>query len=271
MKKFSLSALTLICLGIYLFVSAPEELPLKGQQDPERVLNAAYLFQAVNSLNFHARRVYTADIVGKGSKAGLRFGEDWAEKNVDKGPLPALFLRELAAELEKKPAPLGLYLGSDAPINASNLFTDDSAEDFKRVVATRNPVYSSLPGYGTIAMFPDVAAAAPCVSCHNEHPDSPKTDWKLNDVMGATTWTWPTDSVSPTEIQITLQQTIEALQAAYEGYLAKTKTFSNPPSIGKTWPDKGNYAIPDSETYLERVLDQAAPELIQHLLRNHDA
>ena len=31
---------------------------------------------------------------------------------------------------------------------------------------------------------PDVAVAPVCVSCHNEHPDSPKTDFELGDVMG---------------------------------------------------------------------------------------
>lgn len=34
------------------------------------------------------------------------------------------------------------------------------------------------------AVYPDVAVAGACVSCHNEHKDTPKTDFKLGDVMG---------------------------------------------------------------------------------------
>jgi len=34
------------------------------------------------------------------------------------------------------------------------------------------------------AVYPDVAVAEACVSCHNEHKDTPKTDFKIGDVMG---------------------------------------------------------------------------------------
>jgi hypothetical protein len=34
------------------------------------------------------------------------------------------------------------------------------------------------------AVYPDVAVADACVTCHNDHKDSPKTDFKLGDVMG---------------------------------------------------------------------------------------
>ena len=34
------------------------------------------------------------------------------------------------------------------------------------------------------AVYPDVAVATPCVDCHNEHKDSPRTDFKIGDTMG---------------------------------------------------------------------------------------
>ena len=34
------------------------------------------------------------------------------------------------------------------------------------------------------AVYPDIAVAKACVSCHNEHIDSPRTDFSLGDVMG---------------------------------------------------------------------------------------
>lgn len=57
-----------------------------------------------------------------GEKVWSDVGEDWRTKNIDKGPLPALFLRETAALLEKSPIPLSLFLGSDFPISSANKF-----------------------------------------------------------------------------------------------------------------------------------------------------
>lgn len=34
------------------------------------------------------------------------------------------------------------------------------------------------------AVYPDIAVAPACISCHNEHPDSPRRDFELNEVMG---------------------------------------------------------------------------------------
>jgi hypothetical protein len=34
------------------------------------------------------------------------------------------------------------------------------------------------------AVYPDIAVAPVCVECHNDHKDTPRTDFKLGDVMG---------------------------------------------------------------------------------------
>ena len=34
------------------------------------------------------------------------------------------------------------------------------------------------------AVYADTGVAPVCVSCHNKHPDTPKTDFKIGDVMG---------------------------------------------------------------------------------------
>jgi len=34
------------------------------------------------------------------------------------------------------------------------------------------------------AVYPDVAVSDACTTCHNDHKDSPKTDFKLGEVMG---------------------------------------------------------------------------------------
>jgi hypothetical protein len=34
------------------------------------------------------------------------------------------------------------------------------------------------------AVYPDVAVAQACIVCHNAHKDSPRSDFKMGDVMG---------------------------------------------------------------------------------------
>ena len=40
-------------------------------------------------------------------------------------------------------------------------------------------------------MAPDFASTPACVACHNTHPESPKTDYELGDMMGALVVTVP--------------------------------------------------------------------------------
>ena len=41
------------------------------------------------------------------------------------------------------------------------------------------------------AIYADVAVAQACIGCHNAHPNSPRRDFKLNDVMGGIVITLP--------------------------------------------------------------------------------
>ncbi len=255
-----------LCLAIYLFATAPVPLS-QAEQLPETDRGKCRhpvgdLFAGVHAINQAARTLYTKRIVGSGPSVGLKFGEDWREDGIEKGPLPALFLRETAAQLERLPPRLGLYLGSDAPINKSNLFSARQNVDFGTMKRTRAPVFLEMEAIGQVAMYPDVASAMPCVTCHNEHPDSPKTDWVLDDVMGATTWTYPEAYVSSGRYLEVTEAMLLAVQRAYAAYLDKVAGFSKPVRLGKGWPDAGARLLPDNATFMSEVRKLAAPQLI---------
>ena len=177
-----------------------------------------------------AQRIEPKRIGGATTPSGLQFSEDWAEPNVDKGPLPALFLRLAAKRMEARPEPLGLYLGSDEPINASNLFLGDQANSFASLKAQQGGSYQSFVEAVDrhVAMYPDYASAQPCVTCHNEHPDSPKTDWKLGDMIGATTWTYPEAELAPATYVATIEAFYRSVEEAYSLYLSDASRFSDP-------------------------------------------
>ena len=245
----------------------PEAIESKAINRP---IDVANLFNAMNTINDTARRIYTSDIVGAGKKAGLSFGEDWAEPGIEKGPLPALFLRLVANRMETKPPPLGLYLGSDQPINKSNLFDDLQAEAFEELKVTISSVFMQTVDSGYVAMYPDIASAEPCVSCHNEHPDSPKSDWKLNDVMGATTWTYPKQFLGAGEYLEITDSFYSAVSEAYQSYLDKAAGFERPISPGVQWPDKNAMVLPNTETFMSMVRAESAEQVLKNLVLEPD-
>jgi adenylate cyclase len=254
--------------AIYLFATRPA--PLADGAAAGRTVAIERVFRILAAENDTVRALWTADIVGAGGKAGLKFHEKWRDADVLAGPLPALFLRESATAVQKSKVPLGLFLGSDYPISQSNRFTGVQAEHFRRVRATGNPEFflaADIARY--TAMFPDYAVTAGCVSCHNEHAQSPKTDWKLKDMMGATTWSYPKGSVTLEEAMQIVASLRAGFAAAYDGYLAKVRTFEKTPEIGERWPREGYY-VPTREAFLREFERRASPATAERLLHAFD-
>lgn len=256
-------------LSIYLFATAPPPLP-EHRAAPGPSIATATLFRTVDAINAGARQIYTRRIVGGGKAAGLGFGEDWAEPGVEKGPLPALFLRLVAEELERRPERLGLFLASDAPINPSNLLTGVQSTQFKAIKADRQPRIFGMDGYGQVALFPDIASVQPCVTCHNDHEDSPRKDWRLGDVMGATTWTYPEATLAQADYLNVVAATYASVADAYRRYLDKARTFERSPEIGAVWPEAGARRLPDVATFMAEVRAATAPGALMQVLGQGD-
>jgi adenylate cyclase len=115
------------------------------------------------------------------------------------------------------------------------------------------------------AMFPDFAVATTCVDCHNQHRDSPKSDWELGDVMGATTWTLPSNDLSVAEALEVIATLRNGFREAYTHYVEKTKTFSLPPEIGKKWPSQC-YCLPTPEAFMQAAERRTSKPTLDHLL-----
>jgi hypothetical protein len=90
-------------------------------------------------------------------------------------------------------------LASLTPIYAWN----GANSDLERVGLAAVQKDPSEPHYGLVrrgelrlfqAVYPDRAVSQACVDCHNRHPNSPRRDFKLNDVMGGIIITFPIGS-----------------------------------------------------------------------------
>lgn len=263
-KIDKIALMLLLLVAIYLWVSAPIPLADHGAQQGERI-PVTVMFQIVAEENNIIRQQWTQHIVGKGKKIGLHFGEKWRKKGHDEGPLPALFLREVAAYLEKSPVPLSLFLGSDFPINTANQFKDQQAEAFSMMKKTQKSQYFfDREVQRHTAMFPDNVVVMACATCHNEHPDTPKQDWLMGDMMGATTWAYPNDTVTRDELLLIIGELRRAFAKTYRAFLQKSQHFEKKPIIGEQWPIDG-YFLPSVEIFMQRF-EQSAAEKTLHLL-----
>lgn len=267
MKKYIYIACTLSALFVISCGGVPEKTTEEVKEI--KVFSVAEVLEMVSKENDITRTLYTKAIVGAGKTQGMKFDEDWQKEEVEAGPLPALFLRGIANDIRKSDVPLGLYLGSDFPINKANLLQGKQADLFKKIKKDRIPqhFYDENQKVYT-AMFADVAGAAACVSCHNEHKQTTKTDWKLGDVMGATTWQYPTDSLSYDKTMAVLKAYRNGTKAVYEDYLKEVSKFKNSekPEVGKKWPSAGKY-LPTPDVFLDSVRVLASNETMKTLLK----
>lgn len=261
------SALVLLAvlanLAIYLFISAPP--PLTDSDSRQRQIPLSLALEILQKENEVVREIYTRDIVGEGKRRGIKFDENWQDNDVHAGPLPAQFLRETARFLEQKRIQLGLFLVSDFSINTANNVEGEQRRLLQRVRDTRKPQMSYVADAERYAyMFPDVAVVEACTECHNKHPETPKTDWKLNDVMGATTWTFPNEHISIEMFFDMLVTLRAAVTASYQTVLEEISAMPDPPKVGAAWPRDG-YFLPEQEVFTATIVSRASSMTLQRL------
>ncbi|GJL55361.1 MAG: hypothetical protein NPIRA02_24930 [Nitrospirales bacterium] len=123
--------------------------------------------------------------------------EDWAQKN--KLPLPAQMLQFAGLEVERKGIGLKYRLASLWPVDKTNGPANDRERTGLQTVSDDpGTVHTSMikrpTGPVFKAIYADKAVSETCVTCHNKHPLSPRTNYKLNDVMGGVIIEFPLKS-----------------------------------------------------------------------------
>lgn len=155
---------------------------------------AAEYIHAVIEAN---RTNYTENVVNKmHDQKVVEAVEHWRE---EKGlPLPAQFLMESGRLTAQKNLQMTFRLASLTPLYVWNAPTTDFERKGLQAV-TANPerpvtgFLKTTKGRWFQAIYPDRAISPSCVNCHNNHPNSPRRDFKLNDVMGAIIITIPVE------------------------------------------------------------------------------
>jgi len=165
------------------------------EADPIECISAERVANYVHSVIQADRTIYTVEIVERMQMRGIvTAAENWRENW--KLPLPAQFLIEAGRLAAQEPNGVQFRLISNWAINKKNRPTTE----FERMGLTEILVDPSRPHTGVVtegrvrsfqALYPDRAVSQTCIGCHNAHPNSPKTDFKLQDVMGGVLLTIP--------------------------------------------------------------------------------
>ena len=134
------------------------------------------------------RSFYTIHIVNRLLQEGiLDTSENWRATNTL--PLPVQFLKETSDMAEMTGTKIRYHLISQWPINKANApATEFERRGLEEVHMHPDRPYTSVIGRGKEqffgAVYADRAVTQVCIGCHNSHPNSPKSDFKIDDVMG---------------------------------------------------------------------------------------
>jgi len=149
------------------------------------------------------RGYYTKNIIKKILPIA-NIGPDYIHKDKpDKIPLPATFIHELSEEFSKKGImTLKLYSPYPFPNRASRKldeFGQKAWQALKKNPSKSYAITEKINGKEVVRVaLADTMSQQGCVNCHNSHPNTPKNDWKLNDVRGVL------------EVQVPIEQQLES-------------------------------------------------------------
>jgi hypothetical protein len=141
------------------------------------------------------RNFYTIHIVNPLLQEGIvDVSEDWRAKKAL--PLPVQLLQETSGMAELAGPDVHYHLISHWPINKANApVTEFERRGLEAVQANPTQPYSATfkgssgQRFGTI--YADLAVTRVCIDCHNIHSNSPRSDFKVGDVMGGLVISFP--------------------------------------------------------------------------------
>jgi hypothetical protein len=173
-----------LIFAIVLFVS-----PVTGQAGDRPTVPAEIVADYVYAVIESHRAFYTTHVVERlDEQEGTKADGDWRQKKKTL-PLPVQLVTESSEMLSTKFTGIRYRLISLWPINPRNSAKDQEDKHSLEVLGERpeRPVTRTIKIEDQDyfhAIYADLAVSPACVACHNTHPNSPKKNFQVGDVMG---------------------------------------------------------------------------------------
>ncbi|MBE9227033.1 DUF3365 domain-containing protein [Phormidium sp. LEGE 05292] len=242
--------------------------------------NAALYAQTIQT----ARTLYSSEAVNRVKEIhSITVTHDYKNKE-GAIPLPATYLIELGKKVVERNAGMSVRLYSDYPFPWRE--AEGGARDEFELEALRylrlhsdRPFYRFIKSKNSLKLrYTQADILEPsCVDCHNKHPSSPKTDWKVGDVRGVLEISSSLDNL--------MEKTNEGLQGTFItlgmlsmfGLFGLTLVITRLRNISKELElrviertselQKANAQLADEREKSERLLLNILPEPIANRLK----
>ena len=148
------------------------------------------------------RTLYTSEVVERVLDHGIEVVRDYQDRS-GAIPLPATLSMKLGESIGSKSQGAHTKLYSTYPFPGREGLEDEFGrsawEHLKNHPQESFHKIEPLGGRRTLRYAKADLMRASCVNCHNTHPQSPKTDWKVGDVRGVLEIDYPLDAVEATK------------------------------------------------------------------------
>jgi len=178
---------TAVAVGVALPLLASSGCARRTAQPMDAYKMAA---DAVHAVLAADRGVYAKSVVERlaNEEKIIKATEHWKDEHTL--PLPAQMLRMSAEKSREKSAGVWYALISTWPINKQNGPKTPIEKAALEALQAKpdQPYYAEETLRDThyfTAVYSDPAVSKACIGCHNQHPDSPRHDFVLNETMGA--------------------------------------------------------------------------------------
>ncbi len=183
MTRSTVLVSSLFATTLWLAACSQEPAPAVGGITPQQMTDALFAVMEAD------RTTYTRKVVNRlaNEEQVITASEHWEDEKAL--PLPAQMFRFGAEMAAQKTDAFSYTLQSLWPVNKQNAPRTEMEKAGLQFVAS-NPGKNfygeeELAGrtYFT-AVYADVAVSPACINCHNDHRDSPRSDFTLGEVMG---------------------------------------------------------------------------------------
>jgi len=208
-RSWTIAAFTVVVVG-GLALSAHRVLQTgRDLRRTTAVENAARYSEALQAF----RSVYTSEVVHRAEELGIPATHNY-QIETHSIPLPATMTKVLGERLGG-PDGVQVRLYSDYPFPFRppadlDLFQEKALSQLRANPEDTVVKFEGLEGAGVVRYAVADRLRPDCVACHNQHPDSPKRDWKLGDVRGVLEVAHPLSSAA-TALEGDLETTVAVL------------------------------------------------------------
>ena len=167
-------------------------LPIAVWLDLSKLVETNLLLQAsnINSVMSSIRNYYATNVVGRvlASPGLTRVIPNYADVP-GAIPIPATLSLELGKVVSEQQDNVSYRFVSDYPFknrapHKLDKFETAAIHSLRQNSDQQITQVSSSPLADNVRLIEPIIMEQPCVNCHNSHPESPKTDWKVGDVRG---------------------------------------------------------------------------------------